>query len=237
MSSRTLKKCWWTGAETSGATTVPCTGSSPVRQPARVHDPGELHLRLDRPVLIQVPVEPVLVVPDGGDRRDHHPARASDLASGGAPIQVLPQEPVVLLVHADRVLQGRDLAARVRERHVEIADLAQAIAPQLEGVRHRPQAVLADVERVLEEHRGARVAVRDHHLAEGRAMHDRAYAAAVLVADRVQDEPLARREPDAQPPLLPAHAEPVDLEARALRLRRSRSGGGPRGAGPTSSAP
>ena len=43
-------------------------------------------------------------------------------------------------------------------------------------------------------------------------------APVLLVADRVQDEPLARREADPQPPLLPPHAEPVELEARALRL-------------------
>ena len=43
-------------------------------------------------------------------------------------------------------------------------------------------------------------------------------AAAVLVADAVQDEPLARREADVQLPALPAHHAAVDREAGPLGL-------------------
>ena len=66
-------------------------------------DAGQLHLELDRAVEVEVPEEAVLVVADGGDGAHHQPPRAAHLGAARARVDVLPEDPVVLLVHADGV--------------------------------------------------------------------------------------------------------------------------------------
>src|SRR5581483_1113335 len=94
--------------------------------------------------------EAVLVVLDGGDRRDDQAARAPHLGVvRQAAVGVLPQDAVVLLVHAHGVLDGQGLAAAGAEVAVEVLDQAEAIAAQLQAVGAVAQAVLAGIEGVL----------------------------------------------------------------------------------------
>ena len=109
MSSRALKKCWW-WARRSAAPPARPTRASRRAAPRRREDAGHLHLELDRPVLVEVPVEAVLVVSDGGDERDDEPAGAADLGVAAAPVDVLPEEAEVLLVDADGVGHGNRAA-------------------------------------------------------------------------------------------------------------------------------
>ena len=102
---------------------------------------------------------------------------------------------------------------------VEVGDLAEAVAAELERGGHEAEAPLADVERGAAVVVGRRVAVGDDHLGEREPVRDRPRAAAVVVADRVQDHALAVVEADAQRPLLPAHAVAVERERDALGLR------------------
>ncbi len=133
---------------------------------------------------------------------------------------MLPEDPVVLFVHADRVVDHPRLAVLGRERGVEVADLADAVAAERERLRHAAEAPLPRVERVLPAVHRARIAVRDHHLADRRAVQDRPQASVVVVVrDLVQHETLERVERDAELPLLPLHEVAVDREARAFGLR------------------
>jgi hypothetical protein len=118
---------------------------------------------------------------------------------------VLPEDAVVLLVHADRVADGVRLPAVVGEDGVEVVDLAQAVAAELERVGLLAEQVLPGVEVADPEPGRARVAVRDHHLGDRGAVDDRPLALAVREADRVQDEPFAGIERDPQLPVLPRH--------------------------------
>ena len=187
-------------------------------QRRRRDDAGQLDLVLDQAVVVEVPEVAVLVVPDGDDRGDHQPATAADLDGLGAEVGVLPRDPGVLLVHADRVGDDDGLAVLVVDDPVEVVDVPDAVAPEGQRVREPPDAVLALVEDVLEAVRRRRVAVGHVHLGERGAVQHRAARAAVVVGDVVQDEALARGEPDPQVPLLPAHRVPVDGEAGALGL-------------------
>src|SRR5581483_389021 len=74
------------------------------------HDPAELHLQLHRSVEVEVPVEAVLVVPDRGNGAHHQAARAADLGTTRDHVHVLPEDSVVLLVHADGVRPSVGLA-------------------------------------------------------------------------------------------------------------------------------
>src|SRR5439155_8403491 len=62
------------------------------RVPGGLKDPGELHLELQRAVLIEVPVEAVLVVADGRYRRDHEASAPTDLGVAGVHVDVLPED-------------------------------------------------------------------------------------------------------------------------------------------------
>src|SRR4051794_39869332 len=73
-----------------------------------VHDSRELDLHLDRAVLVEVPVEPIVIVAHGRDHRDRQPARPARLRPPVPPVGVLPEQAHVFLVQTDRVLDGHD---------------------------------------------------------------------------------------------------------------------------------
>ena len=132
---------------------------------------------------------------------------------------MLPEHPEVFLVETDRVGDRQRAAVVVVDDTVEVLDRAEAVAAELEAVAHHPHAVLAHVEHVLAVVGGRRVAVGDEHLSEGSAVEDRPLLTLVVVADGVEHHPFARVEADAEAPLLPGDAVPLDLEAGALGLR------------------
>ena len=89
---------------------------------------------------------------------------------------MLPEDAVILLVHADGVLDGQRLAAAVAQVGVEIVDQAEAVAAQLQAVGAHAHAVFADVEGVLAALGRARIAVGDDHFRQRGAIEDRAIA-------------------------------------------------------------
>jgi hypothetical protein len=176
----------------------------------RREDAGQLDLALDAAVLVEVPEDPVVVVADRRERRDDQPARPADVRPAGPHVLVPPERAVVLLVHADGVLHLERRAVLVDQRGVEVADLAEAVAPEGQRVDQRPEVQLAAVVGVLPAVGGGRIAVGDDHLGHGGAVEDGTDPAALLPADGVQHQPLAGGEADAQPPVLPADERAVD---------------------------
>src|ERR1700722_13993562 len=177
-------------------------------------DAGELDLVLDGAVLVDVPVVAVLVVADVDDTADHHPAHAADFGVAGAEVGMLPGDAMVLFVQADGVLHRERVAVVVVDDAVQVDDLAQAVAPELQRVGEQADAVLPLVEDQLAVVGQARVAVGDEHLAEGGTVDDRPAG----VVDLVQDQALAGGEADPQVPLLPFQVVVPDGEAGALVL-------------------
>ena len=178
--------------------------------------PGELDLVLHAAVLVEVPVEEVLVVDHGGDEGDHEPARAPSLVVPVAVLHVLPQHAHVLLVHADRLLGDVRLASRVAEHRVEIADVPEAVAPELQRIRAVSEAVIAHVKRALALKRRVRVGVRDRHLHQTRPLHDRP----ALECRVVNHEALAVVETQSHGPAVPGHDAAVgDVKVGAVGLR------------------
>ena len=183
------------------------------------HDPGELHLELHGAVEVEVPVEPVLVVADGGDGAHHQPARPAHLGAARDHVDVLPEDAVVLLVHADGVgLACAACRARRRRRRRSSGSRPGSRSPSVSELAMRPEAPLAGVEGALPRVHRAGVPVGHDHLAHRGPVEERAHPAAVLVADVVEDQALERVHADPQRPLLPAHEVALDREARALGL-------------------
>jgi hypothetical protein len=117
-------------------------------------DPGGLGLQLDGAVEVEVPVEAVVVVADGEEEADHQPAATAGLRRSGEDVAVLPAHPVVLLVEAEGVANDPRVAVLIGERGVEVVDLAEAVAAQLQRVGVATVDVLAGVEVVLPEPHG-----------------------------------------------------------------------------------
>ena len=213
-----------------------------VRDRRRLDDPGRLDLHLPAAVLVEVPVEPVVVVAHRRDRRNDQPPRPPHPRLRRPRLRVavgvLPEDAEILLVDADRVPDRPRPPALVRHRAVHVGDLAEAVAAQLQRVGQPPQpAHLARVERVLEILRRARIAVGHHHLRQRRAMADRPQPRLRLppvrrmprprqrvrprivpIPDLVQHQPLARVQRRPHLPLLPAQQVPLQRERRPLRL-------------------
>ena len=104
---------------------------------AHANDTGQFDLHLNRPVQVQIPVEAVLVVADGEKGTHHQPPRATNLGvevRGGVDIHMLPQHPVVLLVDAHRVLDRDGLPIMGHGVDIQVANLPQTVAAQLERV-------------------------------------------------------------------------------------------------------
>ena len=133
-------------------------------------------------------------------------------------VDVLPQDGVVLLVQADRVRDRVRLPAGVVEHGVDVPDLAEAVAAQLQRGGHEPQTPLADVEGgppvVVE----GRVAVGHHHLRERHPVGDVAHGAVVVVRHLVDHRTLAVVEAQPHRPVLPAQLGALEGEGRALGL-------------------
>ena len=214
-----LKKCWCTIALSPGATSVPCAGRTPGATAPVESTPVSFTSKLDRPVLVEVPEEAVVVIADGRERRDDEAARAPHLARPVPPLDVAPEHADVLLVDADGVRDRHRVARGVRDDGVEVDDLAQAVAAARERRGRDADAVLAAVEGVLPVVARARIAIGHDHLRERGAVEDRAQPAVVLVGESVEHEALARRESDVHLPALPREHAAVEREARAVGLR------------------
>ena len=188
------------------------------RQRTEREDAGQLDLKLDVAVLIEVPEKAILVVFHGRDGGDDQPARAADFRGVQPAVGVFPQDSVVLLVHADGVLDGERIAPAGAEVAVKILDVAQTIAAEFQTVRAIAETVFTGIEGVLARLLRSGIAVGNDHLGERTAVEHRAHPAAVGVGERVEREAFPGIEPNDEVPFLPAHAIALHREARSFGL-------------------
>jgi hypothetical protein len=173
-----------------------------LREVRRDHDPGRPDLALDATVLVEAPVDEVLIVGDGDVERHYEPSGPAHLGAVQV-VHVLPEDRVVLLVDADGVRDRARFSPGVVDHGVDIGDLAEAIAAQLQRRRHEAQAPLADVEGGPPVVVRGGISVRHDHLGERKAVGDWAEPAAVVVADGVQNQAFPVVESQPQLPVLP----------------------------------
>src|ERR1700733_9003767 len=102
------------------------------RQRRGVHNSRELDLALNGSVLVEIPIETVLIIPDSGDEGNRQSPRPSYFRLAGAPIRVLPKNAEVFFMQAHRILQGRDVTEAVHQGKVEVMDYAETVAAQRE---------------------------------------------------------------------------------------------------------
>src|SRR5438445_7614169 len=131
---------------------------------------------------------------------------------------MLPEDPVILFVQADRVLHDGWLAVIVGDRHVEILDMAETVAAEFERVGELAQSILPGIERAFPEMVGGRIGVGNDHVGDTGPVDDRPLALTIAKGDLVQHKTLARGPADAERPVLPADLPAVDREARAVLL-------------------
>src|SRR5258708_36810862 len=166
-------------------------------------DASQLDLELNIAVLIQVPEKAIFVVLNRRDRRDDQAARSAHFRRLQAAVGVLPEDAVILFMHAHRIFDGERFAATRTEMAVEILNEPKAIATQFKAVRSHPETIFAGIKGVLAGLLRSRAAVGNHHLREGGAIEHRAILALVLIAEMVQRQSLAGIEANDKTPLLP----------------------------------
>jgi len=81
-----------------------------------------------RPHLIEIPVEAVLIVGNGGDEGQDQAAAAPDLTVPSAVLCVLPQSAVILLMHAHRLLDDHGLPCIMHDTKVLNTPCSEATA-------------------------------------------------------------------------------------------------------------
>src|ERR1700720_2668569 len=118
----------------------------------------------------------------------------------GTPVGVLPQRAVILLMHADGVLDGFHIARHVDHMRVEVVDRAKAIASELEAVGHPADAVFAHVECILFTVRPRGIAIWHLHLGQRRPVQNWTNTALILVGELMKNEAFPRRKADAEAP-------------------------------------
>src|SRR5947207_12099777 len=116
---------------------------------------------------------------------------------------MLPEDAEILLMQADRVLHRGRLAEIIGYRHVEIMDVAEAIAAELEGIGELAQAVFAGIERALPEMVRGWIGIGHDHVGDAGAIDDRAHLATIAKRDLMQDQTLARGPTNAEGEILP----------------------------------
>jgi hypothetical protein len=167
---------------------------------------------------VQRPVEAVVVVRHGGEAGNDQLAAASHLGASRAGVDVLPEDGVVFLVDADAVHDRLRFTVAVQVLHVEVADLAEAVAAEFEARGEGAGPVLTPVEEVLAVGRRVAVEVRNVHLVDGGTLQHGALDLTVEVVEFVEHETLAVAEAHPEGPVLPGHLAALDGEAGALRL-------------------
>src|SRR5207249_8751400 len=106
----------------------------------------------------------VLVVADGCHGRQHQPARAPDLGFLRPEVLVLPEHAEVLFVQADGVADGQWAAIVVVDDSVEVMNLAETVAAELQAVAHHADALPAHFQHLLPEGFGSGAAIGDDNL-------------------------------------------------------------------------
>ena len=179
-----------------------------------VDDAGGLHLEGDLAGLVEIPVEGIFVIADGADRGDHQLAATPDLGAFGTEIPMFPEDAVILLMDADGLLDLENAAFHGVQLGIQIGDMAQAVAAQLQRVGQLAQPIFADIKHILAEMPALRHAVGHHHLGDGGSGHDRP----AVIGDVVQGQPLAGVEADHAAPFIPADFAVLEHEAGPFRL-------------------
>lgn len=150
-----------------------------------IQDPGELNLQLYGSVLVEDPIDAILVIRCReyvGD--EEFPASSHD-DGVISEIGMFEQDPGVFFVDADCILDGLAGAGAVDEGSVHVVDCSLAVAAQGEAVCHVSASVFAEIEGVLAVMRVLGVAVRDNHFRERESVKDGSFVAFVVVGNVV----------------------------------------------------
>ena len=183
-----------------------------------IQDAGEFDLELDGAVLVEDPVDTVLVVCGGEDVGDE------ELAAAGHDDRIIPEismfeeDARVFFVDTNGVFDELGGTGAVDEGGIHVVNCAFAVAAEGEAVGHVATAIFAKVEGVFAVMGMFRVAVGDDHFGEGEAVEDASFGASVVVGDVTKDDAFAVVEADVDFPVLPVDDAAVDFKGNAVWL-------------------
>src|SRR5439155_25138570 len=131
---------------------------------------------------------------------------------------MFPENAVILFMHTNNVRQRHEIAVVIGHVGVKIANFAQAVAAELQGIGQPSDTVFSHVESVLAVMAGTDITIRYNHFGQCCPVENGTQAPLVLIANSVKDEALSWREPQAKLPVIPCDLVPIHSEARTIRL-------------------
>ena len=99
-----------------------------------VNDAGQFDLQLQGPILVFLPEEAILVDTHSSDEGNNQALRTAYLHVICAEIRMLPQDAVILFMHANSIGEHHYFAAIVGHHCIEIVNRSQAVAAEFQGV-------------------------------------------------------------------------------------------------------
>ena len=131
---------------------------------------------------------------------------------------MLPENSVVFFVNADGVGDGEIAAAAVAQMGIEIFDVTDTVAPELEAVGTHTHSIFADVKCIFADLRRARISIGNDHLGERGTVKNGPRSSMVGVTHVMEGESLARIKADHERPVLPADSRALQRKAWPFRL-------------------
>ncbi|MCY1413787.1 hypothetical protein D9M71_292240 [compost metagenome] len=180
-------------------------------------DAGGAGVDADGAVLLEDPVEDVVVVAHGADPA-HHQFTTLGAEVGLAHFLVFVFGPGVALEHRHGTGDRGRCAGVVGDGGVQQHGVLRGVLAAGDRRGQGAHAVVAGVEVGLEVPADVRVAVRHDHAAQRAFVHDLAFLALVVVGDGGQDRPDPRIEANVEVPVLPVNAVAADGVVLALGL-------------------
>lgn len=164
--------------------------------------------------LVENVLDNVLVVGDSGNGLEDKDALATDTGQIVSVVHVLKQQTIVLLVHADNVLELDGGTLGVGNDTVKVANGAETVAAQRELVGRSTKTNITEIKGLLAVEGAAGVTVGDSHFRQRNSVKQ----VIVLKLDIVQNKTLAVVEANAHGPALPFNLIALGGEGSALRL-------------------
>ena len=183
-----------------------------------VEDAGKLDLKLHGTILVEDPIDTVLIVRCSEDVRYQQFAASSDNDGIIPEIGMFEKNTRIFFVYADCILDCLTGSCSIDEMCIHVVDCSFTVTAQGKAVCHVPTTVLAQVERVLPVMRMFGITVRNHHLGQGKSVEDAPLIAFVVIGNIVQNYTFAVIEADVYLPILPFNDASVDLERHTFWL-------------------
>lgn len=183
-----------------------------------VQDAGKLDLELNSPILVEDPVNTVLIVCSCEDVGDKKLSASSNNDRVVTEISVLEQDASILFVYTYGILNRLTSTGAVDEIRVHIVNSSLAVAAQSKTIGHIAASIFAKVKGMLPLMRVLGIAVGYDHFSHRKSVEDSSLISFVVVCDIVENDTFPVVEANVDLPVLPLNDPTIHFERHTFGL-------------------